>query len=54
MSEVMIGLRNSPSQVMARQRIEARINTRKLFAAIDADPAIVGAGVVYIDADFTS
>ncbi|WP_109513818.1 NAD synthetase [Pseudomonas ovata] len=52
MSEVMIGLRNSPSQVMARQRIEARINTRKLFAAIDADPAIVGAGVVYIDADF--
>lgn len=52
MSEVMIGLRNSPSQVLARQRIEARINLRKLYATIDADPGIVGAGVVYIDADF--
>ncbi|RRV03902.1 NAD synthetase [Pseudomonas sp. v388] len=52
MSQVMIGLSNSPSQVMARQRIESRINVRKLFAAIDSDPGIVGAGVVYIDADF--
>lgn len=52
MSQVMIGLSNSPSQVMARQRIESRINTRKLFAAIDSDPGIVGAGVVYIDAEF--
>lgn len=52
MSEVMIGLRNSPSQVLARQSIEARINVRKIYAAIDAEPAIVGAGVVYIDADF--
>ncbi|MDF2640828.1 MAG: hypothetical protein K0R45_100 [Pseudomonas sp.] len=52
MSQVMIGLHNSPMQVMARQRIESRIDTRKLFAAIDSDPGIVGAGVVYIDADF--
>ncbi len=37
---------------MARQRIESLINLPRLFAAIDADPAIVGAGVVYIDADF--
>jgi hypothetical protein len=37
---------------MARQRIESQINLPRLFAAIDVDPAIVGAGVVYIDADF--
>src|SRR5471032_1192251 len=37
---------------MARQRIESQINLPRLFAAIDADPGIVGAGVVYIDADF--
>jgi len=37
---------------MARQRIESLINLPRLFAAVDADPAIVGAGVVYIDADF--
>lgn len=40
------------SQFMARQRIESRVNLPKLFAAIDADPQIVGAGVVYIDADY--
>ncbi|MCO8171379.1 NAD synthetase [Pseudomonas sp. 21LCFQ02] len=52
MSQVLIGLRNTPSQIMARQRIEANINLQKLYAAIDAEPAIVGAGVVYIDAEF--
>src|SRR3546814_19485464 len=40
------------SQFMARQRIESQINLPRLFAAIDADPSIVGAGVVYIDAEF--
>lgn len=52
MSQVLIGLSSTHSQVMARQRIEASINLKKLYADIDADPAIVGAGVVYIDADF--
>lgn len=47
-----IGMDSNRSQFMARQRIESLINLRRLFAAIDADPAIVGAGVVYIDADF--
>ncbi|ARB31015.1 NAD synthetase [Pseudomonas tolaasii] len=47
-----IGMDTSRSQFMARQRIESQINLPRLFAAIDADPAIVGAGVVYIDADF--
>ncbi|TWC15843.1 MULTISPECIES: NAD synthetase [unclassified Pseudomonas] len=47
-----IGMDNSPSQFMARQRIESQINLPRLFAAIDADPGIVGAGVVYIDAEF--
>ncbi|WP_455926352.1 NAD synthetase [Pseudomonas putida] len=42
----------TPSQHFARQRIESRINLPRLFAAIDADPGIVGAGVVYIDGDF--
>lgn len=54
MSDYLIGLRNTPSQIMARQRIEAMIDLRKLYAAIDADPAISGAGVVYIDAKFNS
>ncbi|MFV9654083.1 NAD synthetase [Pseudomonas sp. NY15366] len=52
MSDYLIGLRNTPSQMLARQRIEAMIDLRKLYAAIDADPAISGAGVVYIDAKF--
>ena len=47
-----IGMDSNRSQFMARQRIESQINLPRLFAAIDADPAIVGAGVVYIDADF--
>lgn len=45
-----IGMDSNRSQFMARQRIESLINLPRLFAAIDADPAIVGA--VYIDADF--
>nr|WP_152899114.1 NAD synthetase [Pseudomonas piscis] len=40
------------TQVLARQRIESQLNLPRLFAAIDTDPAIAGAGVVYIDADF--
>ncbi|MDF0729333.1 NAD synthetase [Pseudomonas entomophila] len=40
------------SQFLARQRLQARIDQQKLFKAIDADPGIVGAGVVYIDADY--
>lgn len=47
-----IGMDLSFSQVMARKRIESQINLPRLFAAIDADPSIVGAGVVYIDAEF--
>ncbi|MCQ6255755.1 NAD synthetase [Pseudomonas sp. Q11] len=47
-----IGMDNSISQMMARRRIESQINLPRLFAAIDADPGIVGAGVVYIDAEF--
>lgn len=43
---------NPYSRFGARQRVESLINLPKLFAAIDADPAIVGAGVVYIDAEF--
>ncbi|WP_248732260.1 NAD synthetase [Pseudomonas sp. MWU13-2517] len=47
-----IGTDSNRSQFMARQRIESQMNLPRLFAAIDADPGIVGAGVVYIDADF--
>ncbi|MFN3357127.1 MAG: NAD synthetase [Pseudomonas sp.] len=35
-----------------RQRIESSIDLQRLFLAIDADPALIGAGVVYIDGDF--
>lgn len=32
------------TQVLARQRIESQLNLPRLFAAIDTDPAIAGAG----------
>ncbi|MBD8240056.1 NAD synthetase [Pseudomonas fluorescens] len=35
-----------------RQHIENSLDLRRLFFAIDADPALIGAGVVYIDGDF--
>jgi hypothetical protein len=38
------------AHLTTRQWVESNIDLRKLFAAIDADPAIVGAGVVYLDA----
>ena len=38
------------AHLTTRQWVESTIDLRKLFAAIDADPAIVGAGVVYLDA----
>lgn len=41
-----------PSHRMAREQLERRLNLPRLFAAIDADPQIVGAGVVYIDDRF--
>ncbi|WP_338479391.1 NAD synthetase [Pseudomonas trivialis] len=47
-----IGMDSNRSQFLARQRIESQLNLPRLFAAIDGDPGIVGAGVVYIDADF--
>lgn len=46
------GMDSNRAQFMARQRVESQINLPRLFAAIDADPGVVGAGVVYIDADF--
>jgi hypothetical protein len=42
----------SQAQFFARQRIEIKLNVQKIVAAIDADPQIVGAGLVYIDADY--
>lgn len=52
MTDLLANPVGNTSQFLARQRIQARINLPKMFAAIDADPRIVGAGVVYIDADF--
>lgn len=37
---------------ITRQQIEGSVDLRRLFFAIDADPQLVGAGVVYIDAQF--
>lgn len=42
----------SVARSQARDRIENAIDLKQLFRVIDADPAIVGAGVVYIDSDF--
>lgn len=52
MADLLVNSLANSSQFLARQRIQARINLPQLFAAIDADPRIVGAGVVYIDAEF--
>ncbi|WP_295476658.1 NAD synthetase [uncultured Pseudomonas sp.] len=41
----------SVSKANARLRIESTLDLQKLFRVIDADPLIVGAGVVYIDSD---
>lgn len=41
-----------PSTYLARMRIEQLIDLPRLFAVIDADPALIGAGVVYIDAQY--
>ncbi|WP_171030935.1 MULTISPECIES: NAD synthetase [Pseudomonas] len=46
------GSLGNASQFLARQRVQGLIDQQKLFKAIDADPGIVGAGVVYIDADY--
>lgn len=35
-----------------RQRIESRLDLRRLFGVIDSDPALIGAGVVFIDEAF--
>lgn len=51
-TNLMPGSLGSASQFMARQRVQGLIDQQKLFKAIDADPGIVGAGVVYIDADY--
>lgn len=42
----------SVARSQARDRIENAIDLRQLLRVIDADPAVVGAGVVYIDSDF--
>lgn len=39
------------AQYLARQRLDGLVDQQKLFRAIDADPAIVGAGVVWIDSE---
>lgn len=41
-----------PSTYLARMRIEQLIDLPRLFAVIDADLALIGAGVVYIDAQY--
>ncbi|MFV3404799.1 NAD synthetase [Pseudomonas sp. NY15463] len=52
MTDLLVNSLANSSQFLARQRIQARINLPQMFAAIDADPRIVGAGVVYIDAEY--
>jgi hypothetical protein len=42
----------SVARSQTRDRVENAMDLNKLFRVIDADPAIVGAGVVFIDSDF--
>lgn len=42
----------SVARMNTRKRVESTVDLGRLFGAIDSDPAIVGAGVVYIDSDF--
>jgi hypothetical protein len=51
---VSIQLRDgfSVARTQARDRIESAVDLGRLFSIIDSDPAIVGAGVVFIDSDF--
>ncbi|MFR0717259.1 hypothetical protein ACLUS7_19600 [Enterobacterales bacterium BD_CKDN230030183-1A_HGKHYDSX7] len=52
MSDLLPDVLGSNRQQMARQRLLLSLDQQKLFRAIDADPGIVGAGVVYIDAQY--
>lgn len=52
MKDLLVNELANTSQFLAQQRLQGRIDQQKLFKAIDADPGIVGAGVVYIDADY--
>lgn len=52
MYSVMLKDGFSNARANARLRIESTLDLNRLFRAIDADPAIVGAGVVYIDNQF--
>ncbi|MFJ9991526.1 NAD synthetase [Pseudomonas putida] len=47
-------LGGNPFKPFARERIESSIDLPKLYAAIDRDPAIVGAGVVYVDTHYNA
>ncbi|QXI42792.1 NAD synthetase [Pseudomonas wayambapalatensis] len=47
-------LGGNPFKPFARARIESSIDLPKLYAAIDRDPAIVGAGVVYVDTHYNA
>ncbi|MEQ7919780.1 hypothetical protein ABQX22_11350 [Xanthomonas sp. WHRI 1810A] len=52
MNSVLLRDGFSTARTNARQRIEGALDLRRLFRVIDSDPAIVGAGVVFIDRDF--
>lgn len=52
MSSIQLRDGFSLARTHARDRIESAVDLRQLFSVIDSDPAIVGAGVVFIDSDF--
>ncbi len=52
MNDLLPDVLGSNRQQMARQKLLLSLDQQKLFRAIDADPGIVGAGVVYIDAQY--
>lgn len=41
------------AQSQLRSRLEYSLDQKELFAALDADPDLIGAGVVYVDSKHT-
>lgn len=54
MQTIAVGFGDNYNQSRLRQRAQRAVNLQRLFAAIDADPELSGAGVAYIDSAQTT
>lgn len=51
-SERILLTRTTRNSEQLRERVETQLDLSRIYKAIDADPELVGAGVVYIDSRF--